>query len=90
MITVTRLNDTRFVLNAEQIKTVESTPDTIITLLTGEKLMVKESPEFSFVLEQHLPVIMSQSGYFVAVNGTLVEILSHGRCHAVATTTMAA
>ena len=45
MITVTRLNDSRFVLNAEQIKTVESTPDTIITLLNGEKLMVKESQD---------------------------------------------
>ena len=45
MITVTRLNGSRFVLNAEQIKTVESTPDTIITLLTGEKLMVKESQD---------------------------------------------
>ena len=45
MITVTRLNDSRFVLNAEQIKTVESTPDTVITLLNGEKLIVKESQE---------------------------------------------
>ena len=45
MIIVTRLNDTRFVLNAELIKTVEKTPDTVITLINGDRLMVKESVE---------------------------------------------
>lgn len=45
MIQLTRLNDRPFVLNAEQIKTVEHTPDTMITLLTGEQYMVKESLE---------------------------------------------
>ena len=30
-------------MNCELIKTVESTPDTIITLTTDEKIMVKES-----------------------------------------------
>ncbi len=45
MITVTRLNDQRLVLNAELIKTVESTPDTLITLINGDRMMVKESME---------------------------------------------
>ena len=43
MIVVTRLNDKRFVLNAELIKSIEETPDTLITLTTGDKIMVKES-----------------------------------------------
>jgi len=43
MIYVTRLNGKRFVVNAELIREVEATPDTIITLTTGDKLLVKES-----------------------------------------------
>jgi flagellar protein FlbD len=45
MIYVTRLNHTPVVLNSELIETVETTPDTVITLTTGQKLMVLESPE---------------------------------------------
>ncbi|MEM9660720.1 MAG: flagellar FlbD family protein [Planctomycetota bacterium] len=43
MINLTKLNGTEFVVNAELIKTIESTPDTIITLLNGDRLMVRES-----------------------------------------------
>lgn len=42
MITVTRLNKKPLVVNAELIKFVESTPDTMITLTSGDKLMVLE------------------------------------------------
>jgi flagellar protein FlbD len=46
MITLHRLNGKEFVLNAEQIKFVESTPDTVITMASeNEKLMVRESVE---------------------------------------------
>ena len=45
MIPVTRLNGKRFVINAEQIRFVETTPDTLITLVSGDKVMVKESME---------------------------------------------
>lgn len=45
MITLHRLNGKEFVLNAEQIKFVEATPDTVITLAGDEKFMVKESVE---------------------------------------------
>ena len=45
MITVTRLNDQPLVINAELIKTVESTPDTLITLINGDRMMVRESME---------------------------------------------
>ena len=43
MIHLTRLNGRPFVLNAEQIKTVEETPDTMVTLLAGERLLVQET-----------------------------------------------
>ncbi len=42
MIALTRLNGERFVMNAEKIRYVESTPDTVICCDTGEKMMVKE------------------------------------------------
>lgn len=43
MITLTRLNDKPFVINAELIRTVESNPDTTITLINGDHFIVKES-----------------------------------------------
>ena len=43
MITLTRLNGQRLVVNAELIKTVEETPDTTLTLLNGDRLLVRES-----------------------------------------------
>lgn len=42
MISVTRLNGRKFVLNAELIRTIEENPDTIITLISGEHLVVRE------------------------------------------------
>lgn len=43
MINVTGLSNKRFTVNAELIETIEETPDTVITLTTGRKLLVKES-----------------------------------------------
>ena len=42
MIDVTKLNGEGIVLNAELIETIESRPDTLITLTSGNKIMVKE------------------------------------------------
>jgi flagellar protein FlbD len=42
MIALSRLNKEQFVLNAEFIETIEETPDTVITLTSGKKLMVKD------------------------------------------------
>ncbi|HEY9686847.1 MAG TPA: flagellar FlbD family protein [Coleofasciculaceae cyanobacterium] len=44
MIEVTRLNGSIYFLNPDMIVTIEPTPDTVITLTNGEKLMVKETP----------------------------------------------
>ncbi len=45
MIHVTRLNHTPVVLNSDLIEQIESTPDTVISLTTGQKIMVLESTE---------------------------------------------
>jgi flagellar protein FlbD len=42
MIQLTRLNNTRLAVNCDLIKYVEEAPDTVITLLNGEKLVVRE------------------------------------------------
>jgi flagellar protein FlbD len=42
MITLTRLNGQPFVVNAEKIRYLEQTPDTMVCCDNGEKLMVKE------------------------------------------------
>ena len=43
MIKVTRLkSQEEFVLNAELIETIEETPDTVITLTSGRKLIVED------------------------------------------------
>ena len=43
MIALTRLNGQRFVINAEKIRYLEQTPDTVVCCESGEKLMVKET-----------------------------------------------
>ena len=43
MIQLTRLNGQSFVINADKIRYIESTPDTIVCCDTGEKMMVKET-----------------------------------------------
>ena len=45
MIRVTRLDGRELVVNARFIKFVESTPDTLITLTTKDKILVKDSLE---------------------------------------------
>ncbi len=65
MIDVTRLNGARFILNAELIRTVESSPDTVITLVGGEHLVVLEPSDeiVRKVLEyrRHLRTLMPAS-----------------------------
>ncbi|UCD94031.1 MAG: flagellar FlbD family protein [Candidatus Zixiibacteriota bacterium] len=45
MIRVTKLNGDEIVINDDLIEFVESTPDTIISLTDGKKIMVKEDPD---------------------------------------------
>lgn len=45
MIKLTRLNRDTFYLNALLVERIESTPDTVITLVSGRKVIVLESAE---------------------------------------------
>lgn len=59
MIEVTRLNGTTVLINSDLIETVEETPDTVISLTTGKKFIVKESRQ-----EVKNLVKSIQKGYF--------------------------
>lgn len=43
IIEVTKLNGSKILINSDLIETVEETPDTVVSLTTGKKLLVKES-----------------------------------------------
>ncbi|KGG80749.1 flagellar FlbD family protein [Caloranaerobacter azorensis] len=45
MIVLKRINGKEFVLNSDLIEFVEATPDTIVTLTDGKKIVVKETVE---------------------------------------------
>ena len=45
MIQLTRLNNHPITVNSDLIKFVEQSPDTLLTLITGEKMVVRESAE---------------------------------------------
>lgn len=45
MVKVTKLNGNDIIVNSDLIEFIESTPDTIITLTTGKKLIIKDTIE---------------------------------------------
>jgi flagellar protein FlbD len=45
MVQLTRLNNSALVVNSDMIKFVEQAPDTVITLVNGEKILVRESSD---------------------------------------------
>lgn len=45
MISVTRLDGSEFIINADLIETIEATPDTVITFAHDKKVVVREAPQ---------------------------------------------
>ena len=45
MIKLTRIDGSELMINANLIEVVEATPDTVVTLITNKRFMVKESPD---------------------------------------------
>ncbi len=43
MIEITKMNRQKTLINTDLIEMVEETPDTVMTLITGKKIIVKES-----------------------------------------------
>jgi flagellar protein FlbD len=44
LISLTRLNRIAVIVNSDLIELIESTPDTVISMTTGEKIVVREAP----------------------------------------------
>ncbi|HCG99073.1 MAG: hypothetical protein A2074_02315 [Candidatus Aquicultor primus] len=54
MIKLTRIDGSELTVNANLIEVVEATPDTVVTLITNKKFLVKESPlEIAAMAEDH-------------------------------------
>lgn len=45
MITVTRLDGSPILLNVDLILAIERTPDTLVSLTTGDTVLVQETPQ---------------------------------------------
>ena len=61
MIAVTRLDGTPMIVNTDQIAWIEYIPDTVISLMNGEKLIVRETPEL--IVERVREFRRSINGY---------------------------
>ena len=71
MIELTRLNGNPMLLNSDLIKTAEASPDTMLTLINGEKLIVRE--ELSEVVDRVL-------AYRATLLATVARRLSPNDC----------
>jgi flagellar protein FlbD len=58
VISVTRLNGKQIIVNALMIESIEETPDTMLTLITGKKIMVLEqAPDVVSLVRHYLQQI---------------------------------
>jgi uncharacterized protein YlzI (FlbEa/FlbD family) len=70
MIQLTRLNNNPLIINSDLIKWIENAPDTVLTLVTGEKIVILESSkqvvekivEFRRKILTELPVQSTSAG----------------------------
>jgi flagellar protein FlbD len=64
MIRLTRLNQTAFVLNSDLIEHIDITPDTVITLTTGQIVRVREAAEevIERIVEFRRKILASRPG----------------------------
>ena len=70
VIRVTRLNGSSILVNAVLIETIEETPDTIITLITGKKFMV---------LEKAQDVVLLVETYMSAIGSVRLALKSYNQ-----------
>ncbi|TVY10649.1 flagellar FlbD family protein [Paenibacillus cremeus] len=69
MVRLTRLNGKEITVNALLIESIEDTPDTMITLITGKKFMVLETvPEVVGKVQSFLQSIGLVSGTIKSLN----------------------
>ena len=72
MILLTRLNNRPLVVNSDLIKFIENTPDTVLTLVSGEKIVVLES------VADVMEAIMNFRARIAAATGPLVRVPDTG------------
>jgi len=70
MIELTRLNNRPLIVNSDLIKFIEKAPDTVITLVTGEKIVVRETSEevMKQIVDYRRRILSPGSGAFGEVN----------------------
>lgn len=67
MINLTKLNGSPIVINADLVEFVEETPDCLLTMTTGRKMMVRE--KMDVVLDRLLEYRMSLRGAYPVPTG---------------------
>ena len=67
MITLTRLSGSKFVLNSDLIERIDSTPDSVVTLIDGKKYVVCES------LEDIIEAVRGYRSQVIAFGSQLAE-----------------
>jgi flagellar protein FlbD len=75
VIQLTRLNGNPIALNSDLIKFVENAPDTVITLINGEKVIVRESSEdlISRIVEFRRSVMAGLPSWGTDINSAVVQ-----------------
>jgi flagellar protein FlbD len=79
MIKLTRLNQIPLFLNSDLIEHLDATPDTVVSLTSGQKFLVAETPEQ--VIEKVIAFRRAVLGYMPYLNGAehVSESCAHGR-----------
>lgn len=78
MIKLTRLNRQPLILNSDLIEHIDTTPDTVVSLTTGQKFMVLETSDE--VIEKVIQFRRSlNTGIGIAQDGAQVAGSTHGR-----------
>lgn len=67
MITLTRLSGSAFVLNSDLIERVDSTPDTVVTLVDGKKYVVTET------LTEIIDAVRTYRSQVIAISAALTD-----------------
>lgn len=79
MISLTRLSGSVFALNSDLIERIDSTPDTVITLVDGSKYVVAESmTAVVSIIRHHRAELIALSGY-VRIGEQTPEALGSAR-----------
>lgn len=77
MVRVTRLDGSEIVVNADLIETLEATPDTVVTLSTGRRLVVREPVEE--VIERVIAYRRRVAGWAVLPGGPVGTAVARGQ-----------